>query len=98
MSHQILRSDDLAAERAAALRDWRRIVGSRFAECRVLSVGVFHGPWPVNRAAQGLDNHRLPPLRGLQWVGDAYKPAGFMMAEGVAESARRLGFLVGSFS
>ncbi len=90
MSHQVLQGADHRAEREAGLRDLRRIFGTAFDRCTVLSASRFVDSWPVNRAAQGADLRRPPPLAGLHWVGDAYKPAGFMMVEGVAESVRTL--------
>jgi phytoene dehydrogenase-like protein len=90
MSHQVLQSGDHRAEREAGLRDLRRIFGTTFDRCTVLSASRFADSWPVNRAAQGADVRRPAPLAGLHWVGDAYKPRGLMMVEGVAESVRTL--------
>jgi phytoene dehydrogenase-like protein len=90
MSHQVLQSGDHRAEREAGLRDLRRIFGTAFDRCTVLSASRFADSWPVNRAAQGADVRGPAPLAGLHWVGDAYKPPGLMMVEGVAESVRTL--------
>jgi phytoene dehydrogenase-like protein len=90
MSHQVLRSGDHAAERAAGLRDLRRIFGPDFDRCRVLTSARYLDQWPVNRAAQGQDWRRPAPIRNLAWVGDAFKPRGYMMVEGIAEGVRRL--------
>lgn len=90
MSHQVLRGDSIAEGRAAGLRDLRRIFGTALDRCEVLSAAGFRGDWPVNRAAQGEDLLAQPPVAGLHWVGDAHKPPGYMMVEGVAESVRRL--------
>ncbi len=90
MSHQVLKSPDHRAERAAGLRDLRRIFGDAFDDCTLLTSSRFVDSWPVNRAAQGADTREPAPLAGLYWVGDAYKPAGYMMVEGVAESVRNL--------
>jgi phytoene dehydrogenase-like protein len=90
MSHQVLRSGDHAAERAAGLRDLRRVFGPAFDGCTVLSSARFSDRWPVNRAAQGEDQRAPAPIRNLVWVGDAFKPSGYMMVEGIAEGVRRL--------
>ena len=90
MSHQVLHGPDLATERSAGLRDLHRIFGRAMDDCTILSASRFVNAWPVNRAAQGSDVLQPPPLAGLHWVGDAYKPSGYMMVEGVAESVRRL--------
>lgn len=90
MSHQVLGADSIAEARAAGLRDLRRLFGSALDGAEILSAAGFRGPWPVNRFAQGEDILRPPPVTGLHWVGDAHKPAGHIMVEGVAESVRRL--------
>jgi hypothetical protein len=51
---------------------------------------AFRSRWPVNHAMQGFDLRDQAPLRGLLMVGDAYKPTGHMMAEGVAAGVRRI--------
>jgi hypothetical protein len=50
----------------------------------------FRGSWPVNKARQGFDLHDQEPLPGLLMVGDAYKPTGHIMAEGVAAGVQRV--------
>lgn len=90
MSHQVLGLETVAQARAAGLRDLRRIFGSALDGAEILASAGFRGPWPVNRAAQGADVLGPPPIAGLHWVGDAHKPGGHIMVEGVAESVRRL--------
>ena len=50
---------------------------------------AFRSRWPVNQARQGHDLGEQQPLPGLLMVGDAYKPRGHIMAEGVAAGVRR---------
>jgi hypothetical protein len=52
----------------------------------VLTMGTYRGEWPVNRVAQGEDGQPLTALAGLYLVGDAVKPSGYLMVEGVAQS------------
>jgi phytoene dehydrogenase-like protein len=40
----------------------------------------------VNRVAQGADVAAETPVQGLYLVGDAVKPSGYLMVEGVAQS------------
>ena len=54
--------------------------------CRVLTMATYRGEWPVNRLAQGEDVTTAMPVQGLYLVGDAVKPAGYLMVEGVAQS------------
>ena len=92
ITHQVMRSDDVEQERALALKDLRRIFGSSFDEqCRVLTISQYRGEWPVNRAQQGTDfTPELDGLRGLYLVGDAIKPSGYLMVEGVAQSVNQM--------
>ncbi len=88
---QVPLSDDFALERQLAIEDLRYVLGADFdRHCRVVRVSSFRGAWPVNRAAQGQDSGDQEPVPGLIMVGDAYKPSGYMMAEGVAASVRRI--------
>jgi hypothetical protein len=57
--------------------------------CRVLTMGTYRGEWPVNRIAQGQDMQAQTVVEGLYMVGDAVKPAGYLMVEGVAQSVNQ---------
>ncbi len=90
ISHQVIQSDAIEEERALALADLRTLFGEDFDKhCRVLTMGTYRGEWPVNRIAQGEDVTPETPLRGLYLVGDAVKPSGYLMVEGVAQSVNR---------
>jgi hypothetical protein len=52
-------------------------------------MSAYRGEWPVNRLAQGTDVATSTDLRGLYQVGDAVKPAGYLMVEGVAQSVNQ---------
>ncbi|MBO0780974.1 MAG: NAD(P)/FAD-dependent oxidoreductase [Ktedonobacteraceae bacterium] len=87
ISHQVIQSDNIEEERALALADLRMLFGTAFdTHCRVLTMGTYRGEWPVNRIAQGEDTQPLTALQGLYLVGDAVKPSGYLMVEGVAQS------------
>jgi phytoene dehydrogenase-like protein len=92
ITHQVMRSDDVEQERALALKDLRHIFGSGFDDqCRVLTISQYRGEWPVNRAQQGADfMPELDGVRGLYLVGDAIKPSGYLMVEGVAQSVNQM--------
>jgi len=49
-------------------------------------MGTYRGEWPVNRIVQGGDRQPQTALKGLYLVGDAVKPSGYLMVEGVAQS------------
>jgi phytoene dehydrogenase-like protein len=90
ISHQVIRSDNVAEERALALADLRMLFGEAFdTQCRVLTMGTYRGEWPVNRIAQGEDTVPKTAVTGLYLVGDAVKPSGYLMVEGVAQSVNR---------
>jgi phytoene dehydrogenase-like protein len=90
ISHQVIQSDDIEHERALALADLRMLFGPAFDEhCKVLTMGTYRGEWPVNRSVQGEDVSPQVAYQGLYLVGDAVKPAGFLMVEGVAQSVNR---------
>jgi hypothetical protein len=94
---QVLMSDDFALERQLAMDDLRYVFGGVFDRyCRVVRTSSFRGSWPVNRAIQGQDSNDQEPIPGLIMVGDAYKPSGYMMAEGVAASVRRVAAQLGA--
>ncbi|HYU75387.1 MAG TPA: hypothetical protein VEL31_22185, partial [Ktedonobacteraceae bacterium] len=57
--------------------------------CRVLTMSAYRGEWPVNRIAQGDDVAPETALQGLYLVGDAVKPSGYLMVEGVAQSVNQ---------
>jgi len=90
ISHQVIRSNNVEEERALALADLHMLFGEAFDKhCRVLTMGTYRGEWPVNRTVQGEDVSPLLSLPGLYMVGDAVKPAGYLMVEGVAQSVNR---------
>jgi protoporphyrinogen oxidase len=88
ISFQVLKSDDLVMERHLALEDLHYIFGEEFEKhCKVLSSSIFRSDkWPVNRAKQGSDLRQSLGIERLWLVGDAVKPIGYMMVEGVAKS------------
>jgi hypothetical protein len=86
ISHQVMRSDDFARERALGLADLHYLFGDRF---EVLSAAAYRRHWPVNRAVQGHDVARLP-VRGLYLVGDGCRAPGYLMVEGVARQMERV--------
>ena len=91
ITHQLMRSDDVNAEREAARADLRYLFGDDFGEkVRILTMSQYRGEWPVNRKAQGADVSPRTDLAGLYLVGDAVKPSGYLMVEGVAQSVNAL--------
>jgi phytoene dehydrogenase-like protein len=87
ISHQVIQSNNIDEERALALADLRMLFGEAFEKhCRILTMGTYRGEWPVNRMVQGEDVQPQTELKGLYLVGDAVKPAGYLMVEGVAQS------------
>ena len=87
ISHQVIQSSNVEEERALALADLRMMFGATFDKhCRILTMGTYRGEWPVNRMAQGEDAHADTATHGLYLVGDAVKPSGYLMVEGVAQS------------
>ncbi len=91
ITHQVMRSDDVEHERALAVADLRRVFGPDFErDCRILTISQYRGEWPVNRAQQGADFAPEIGLRGLLLVGDAIKPSGYLMVEGVAQSVNQM--------
>jgi phytoene dehydrogenase-like protein len=92
ISHQVIQSNNINEERALALADLRKLFGEEVFEkhCRIVTMGTYRGEWPVNRMAQGQDLQPQTALKGLYLVGDAVKPAGYLMVEGVAQSANIL--------
>ncbi len=90
ISHQVIQSENIEEEKALALADLRMLFGATFEQhCRVLTMSAYRGEWPVNRLAQGTDVTTSTALRGLYQVGDAVKPAGYLMVEGVAQSVNQ---------
>jgi hypothetical protein len=53
-------------------------------------MSAYRGEWPVNRIAQGEDLTAQTSFQGLYLVGDAVKPSGYLMVEGVAQSVNTL--------
>lgn len=91
ISHQVMQSANVEEEKALALADLHTIFGEAFARhCRILTTSAYRGEWPVNRLAQGTDVATRTALQGLYQVGDAVKPAGYLMVEGVAQSVNSL--------
>jgi phytoene dehydrogenase-like protein len=90
ISHQVIQSNNIEEERKLALADLRMLFGKDFdTHCRILTMGTYRGEWPVNRIAQGEDVEPSAEIQGLYLVGDAVKPAGYLMVEGVAQSVNR---------
>ncbi len=90
ISHQVIQSNNVEEERALALADLRMMFGETFDKhCHILTMGTYRGEWPVNRMAQGEDAHAETTTQGLYLVGDAVKPSGYLMVEGVAQSVNR---------
>jgi phytoene dehydrogenase-like protein len=91
ITHQLMRSDDVNAEREAARADLRRLFGEDFGtKITILTMSQYRGEWPVNRSVQGADVTPETDLAGLYLVGDAAKPSGYLMVEGVAQSVNAL--------
>jgi phytoene dehydrogenase-like protein len=87
ISHQVIQSEDIEEEKLLALADLRMMFGATFEKhCRILTMSAYRGEWPVNRIAQGTDAPSNTPVQGLYLVGDAVKPSGYLMVEGVAQS------------
>jgi phytoene dehydrogenase-like protein len=91
ITHQLLRGEDVNVEREAARADLRRLFGDDFGtKIQLLTMSQYRGEWPVNRAMQGEDVVPETQLAGLYLVGDAVKPSGYLMVEGVAQSVNAL--------
>lgn len=87
ISHQVIQSDDIEEEKRLARADLRLLFGEAFEQhCRILTISAYRGEWPVNRIAQGADVPSSTSVGGLYLVGDAVKPSGYLMVEGVAQS------------
>ncbi len=90
ISHQVIQSNNIEEEKALALADLRMLFGETFEKhCRVLTMSVYRGEWPVNRIMQGADVAPDTSVQGLYLVGDAVKPSGYLMVEGVAQSVNQ---------
>lgn len=90
ISHQVIQNEQIEEEKALALADLSKLFGETFEQhCRVLTMSAYRGEWPVNRLAQGTDVEATTSMRGLYLVGDAVKPAGYLMVEGVAQSVNQ---------
>lgn len=91
ITHQLMRGEDVNVEREAARADLRRLFGDDFGtRVTILTMSQYRGEWPVNRAVQGEDVSPRTDLAGLYLVGDAVKPSGYLMVEGVAQSVNSL--------
>ncbi|HET8906273.1 MAG TPA: FAD-dependent oxidoreductase [Ktedonobacterales bacterium] len=91
ITHQLMRGDDVNVEREAARADLRRLFGNDFGtKIQILTMSQYRGEWPVNRAMQGEDVAPVTGVSGLYLVGDAVKPSGYLMVEGVAQSVNAL--------
>ncbi len=91
ITHQVMQSGNVEEEKALALADLRTLFGETFEQhCRVLTMSAYRGEWPVNRLAQGEDISPQTSIAGLYLVGDAVKPSGYLMVEGVAQSVNYL--------
>jgi phytoene dehydrogenase-like protein len=91
ISHQVIQSNNIEEEKALALADLHQLFGETFEKhCRVLTMSAYRGEWPVNRVAQGADVAASTAIEGLYLVGDAVKPSGYLMVEGVAQSVNTL--------
>jgi phytoene dehydrogenase-like protein len=87
ISHQVIQSDNIDEEKQLALADLRMMFGDTFEKhCRILTLSAYRGEWPVNRIAQGADVPPSTTIQDLYLVGDAVKPSGYLMVEGVAQS------------
>ncbi len=87
ISHQVMQSNNVEEEKALALADLRMLFGEAFEKhCRILTMSAYRGEWPVNRIVQGEDLTPRASIEGLYLVGDAVKPPGYLMVEGVAQS------------
>jgi phytoene dehydrogenase-like protein len=90
ISHQVIQSDNIEEEKALALADLRMLFGELFEKhSRILTMSAYRGEWPVNRVAQGEDVAPETAIQGLYLVGDAVKPTGYLMVEGVAQSVNQ---------
>jgi phytoene dehydrogenase-like protein len=90
ISHQVIQSDNIEEEKALALADLRMLFGETFEKhCRVITMSAYRGEWPVNRIMQGADVSPDTFVQGLYLVGDAVKPSGYLMVEGVAQSVNQ---------
>ena len=93
ISHQLWRPEreTIAEARAHALADLELVLGPRDAGTwRVLTMSQYHDAWPVNRAIQGDDVRPATVIPGIYLVGDAVKPSGYLMVEGVAQSVNAM--------
>jgi len=90
ISHQVIQSNNIEEEKELALADLRMMFGETFEKyCRILTMSAYRGEWPVNRLVQGADLTPETAVQGLYLVGDAVKPPGYLMVEGVAQSVNQ---------
>lgn len=90
ITHQVIQSNNIEEEKELALADLRMLFGETFEKhCRIVTMSAYRGEWPVNRTAQGADVLPETSIQGLYLVGDAVKPSGYLMVEGVAQSVNQ---------
>ena len=90
ISHQVIQSNSIEEEKSLALADLHKLFGAMFdRHCRILTMSAYRGEWPVNRIAQGEDVAVETDVEGVYLVGDAVKPSGYLMVEGVAQSVNQ---------
>jgi len=90
ISHQVIQSNNIEEEKELALADLRMLFSETFEQhCRVITMSAYRGEWPVNRIVQGADVSPGTSVQGLYLVGDAVKPSGYLMVEGVAQSVNQ---------
>jgi phytoene dehydrogenase-like protein len=96
ISHQMLPPGaDAQQEQDLAVQDWQHVFGDDFKQCQVIGFSQFPERFPVNWATQGSDIRSQPYADlGFWLAGDALKPAGLMMVEGVAASAEQVSDLI----
>src|SRR5260370_2561131 len=56
ISHQVIQGNDIEEEKELALADLRMMFGETFEkQCRILTMSMYRGEWPVNRISQRAD-------------------------------------------
>lgn len=91
ISYHVPNNDNINEEKKIAIKDIENIFGKKIKDSlQILSINYYSNGWPTNRALQGTDLNTKTPLAGLYMVGDACKPSGYLMVEGVAKSVENL--------
>lgn len=88
LSHQEIRSDDIAHEIELGVQDIKSYIKDFDDSCEIISVHSYLRDHPVNHSPQGNDFSQFTKVKYLYLVGDGAKPSGLLMTEGVAESAK----------